>query len=319
MQKTKKIGFAEYILIAYATAFVFLPFIPMLDLNIRFGFESVIKTFPTNYLLYITPPAFYFFFRKNSTINEKEKLFYLTAVCATVTALMYKGLDSNITSLTYTFAAIVLLSAIFINLNEFTNMAVLLSGLMIFKSATSFIFAAYIPVLLLLFVKYSIRKNSGDDKKISGYVLFGYLYIIVLAAILVFSGRATFEFPSAGYFSKKLADIFIYILGVALVAAACAMTVFRTIPVIRNNSILQKTAIITSSVYPFLLTATGFFSNIISTGIKNTILLSLIICIAENIQLSIICKDSAKPLIPEKLSNPVCGTVAAILFLFFCA
>lgn len=314
MKIFRKSGLAEYITLTYCIAFAILPFTVFSTENIEHALNCVFRTFPTNYLLYISPVALFFFLKK-SEIEEKDKLRFLVFFDTAVITLFYSALQMNSGSMLFTFVAIIMLSLICININEFTGALALLPGILLPKLGTEFIFAAFLPILAILVIRYC--GNRKQTEKSSSLLPFAYLYTIVLAAILFISGKITFSQNSVIILTANFNQILRLICGMAILVAASTLFILRNSTIIKNGTIAEKSAIIFIAVYPLAVSIANCFVNLISTDTFAVILCALVMYTAANIQINITYKNKAAQLIPAKAENMAFSIAAVLIFCVF--
>ena len=314
MKSKNKISLSGYITLTFCVAVATLPFLALGGSNVADGFRCTFVTFPTNYLLYIAPVVLYFFLKKRN-IAEKDNALILSAICPVIVVILHNAIQTNRNDIFFTLVATVVLAVVIININDSAANIVLLSGLIVLLSPTAYVFATYIPVLLLIFISVT-AKNNQENKKLR-FLFFAYLYIPVLILILFFAKKISFNIhPSYINFSntKSMTELF---SGMALLIIAAVMFIIRVIPIIKKGTVTQKLSLIIFAVYPFAIAVMNCFFNIISSAISNAILLSLIMYITGNIQISLSYKDNL-PLIPQKIKNPVCLSAVLLIFCSFC-
>ena len=313
MTSKKKTGFPEYITTTFYVALFSLPFLFLGGSNIADGFRCTFLTFPTNYLFYISPAILYLFLKKTD-ISQNDRIFYLIATDSILVVVMFKALQTNRSDIFLTFFAMIILCVICININNAFSNLILLSGLLVLKNPVSYLFAVYIPILLLIMI-YTFADNRTEIKK-SKFLFFTYIYIPVLIAILFFAKKISFNIHSA-YINfnntKSLIELF---SGMLLLLIGCVVFIIRFLPVIKNGKLTEKISLILFAVYPLAIAVLNCFFMLVSSEMSHAILLSLLIYITGNIQLSVTCKTGISPLLPQKLRNTV-SLIAVILI--FCA
>ena len=220
-------------------------------------------------------------------------------------------------------SAMLVLSVICMNTkNTVVQALILLPGLLTIKTGTPYLFATYIPVLMLLIIQHCGKKpdntEEGKEKKQIPFVLTAYLYIIVAVAIFMIAGKLELTaLPASNYF-YNLTYIFSFAAGCTLIIAAAVLFIIRAMPVIKNGKIAEKVCIVIFAVYPVILTAVSFFINIVSNDVKKIMLLSLFIYIMGNIQLQLTHGENIPPILPEKCNKSLWAVVAVVIFCAFC-
>ncbi len=314
MKSKKLLGMPEYITLTFYVAFLTLPFLSFGGSNIADSFYCTFTTFPTNYLLYIAPAAVYFFLKK-SDLAEKEKTLYILLFDTVTVVIMHRALQTNRGSIFFTLIAIIVFCVIFINMNNILANILLLSGLLVFKDPVAYIFAAYIPVLLLIMI-YSFGKNKEKGKK-SNFLLYTYMYISVLIIILYIAKKIEFIIQPAFLNLRTVYNVVKFISGLLLLILCSALFIIRALPVIKNGKITEKLSIILFAVYPIVISVINCFFIITSSQPMHTFLLAVIMFVMGNIHLSAIYGEEVNPIIPQKLNNPVLLMLPVIIFCTF--
>ncbi len=322
MIKKIRLEASEYITLTFYLGFLLLPFIFNEGISIKEGFLHTFAVFPTNYLLYITPAVLWFFLRKTD-FSKKDTTEILLAYDSVILVTMYTALSENRNTVFFSLCAIIVLSVVCINTNKYVSALTLLPGLLLFRFGTAYIFASYIPVLLLFIINHFGKKTTEtenkSDKKDLPFVLIAYLYITVLTAILILSGKLEFTILPASNYFFNLRYIFCFSAATVLVLSASVLFVVRALPRIKNGNIAEKISMLLFAIYPVAILAISFFFNIVaSSDIKNVFLLAFLIYISGNVQLSLTYGENIRGFIPEKLRTPVWAIIAVFLFCTFC-
>lgn len=320
MKKVKEFAWAEHLLVAFYIGLFAIPVITHNGYTLSRTFALLFKTFPTNYLLYLTPVAFYVFFKKND-ISKQEKTVFSLFLNLILLLLINFEFTASSANYFYTTIAILVLSVILININDLTTSLTLLPGLFITKLGLAYIFAAYIPVLFLIMIKtgeFQTESNEKTERNLSHILLFAYLYTSVLTAILLYKKRIPLNITPIKP-NLALADDYINIIaGVILLFAACVLFIIRAFPVIRNGNITEKISIIFAAIYPLFFAVLGSFYSLISYNFKTGFTIALLMYVMNNIQLGITYKENVGDVIPKKLNNTGFIITAVILFCSFC-
>lgn len=317
MKKIKASGWAEYITATFYICFLVMPVIVSGGFNITQTLSSEFKTFPANYLLYITPAVLHVFIKK-SVIAENEKTMFLLFADILMLYLMYNEVAYNSSRCLFAIIAIIVLSLMCINVNELTAALTLLPGLLLTKLGIGYIFAAYIPVLLLMLLKNCRTTDNKNKNKASGFMVLAYLYIALLAVVLIFTKRITFYAIPVNHDFTRISFLLNFAAGVLLVTAACVMFIIRAVPLIKNAGIKERLILILFAVYPLIFAAAGFFIDLISNNFKSVFVTSLIIYAVGNIQLSLTHSDKVGAVIPEKIKTTDFVALSAAIFCAFC-
>lgn len=315
MKTNKKTDLSAYVTLTFCIALLTLPFLALGGSNIADGFRCTFVTFPANYLLYIAPVLMYIFLKKKE-FTEKDSVMILSALGSVIIVLMHSAIQTNRSGVFFTLVAVIILAVIIININDTVANAVLLSGLIVLLSPTSYIFAVYIPVLLLIILQ-TASKTKTDSKKQS-FLFFAYLYIPVLILILLFTKKISFIFHPAYINLNNTKSLIELSSGMLLLLISAVTLTIRVLPVIKNGKTMQKLSLILFAVYPFAIAVFNCIFILTSSEIKHAILLSLVMYIAGNIQISASYKENDLPLIPEKLNNTVCLFAVILIFCTFC-
>lgn len=320
MKKEKNFAWAEHLIVAFFLALFATPTLIHNGYNLSSTFPLLLKTFPTNYLMYLAPVAFYIFFKKKE-IPKQEKIVSSLFINFFIFLLIYFEFTTSSENYFYTTIAILVLSVILININDLTASLTLLPGLFVTKLGLVYIFAAYIPVLFLMMIKtgeFQTESNEKAEKKLSHVLLFAYLYTSVLTAILLYKKRIPLDITSIKP-NLALADDYInMIAGIILLLAACVLFIIRSIPVIRNGKFTEITSLILSAIYPLFFAALGAFYSLISYNFRTVFTIALLMYVMNNIQLGITYKDKVGNIIPDKLRNTGFFITVAVIFCAFC-
>lgn len=320
MKKVKEFAWAEHLLIAFYIGLFATPVIVHNGYNLDHTFALLFRTLPTNYLLYLAPVAFYIFFKKKE-LSKQEKTVSLLFTNFFIFLLIYFEFTTSAENYFYTTIAILVLSVIFININDLTTSLTLLPGLFITKLGLVYIFAAYIPVLFLMMIKTGELQTESKEKserKLSHVLLFAYLYTSVLTAILLYKKRIPLNITAIKP-NLALADDYInMIAGAILLLAVCVLFIVRSMPVIKNGNITEKISIIFAAIYPLFFAALGSFYSLISYNFKTGFTIALLIYVMNNIQLSITYKNIVGDIIPKKINNTGFIITGVIIFCSFC-
>lgn len=318
MKKIKKFAWAEYLLIAFYFGLFAIPFVIRNGYNLDYTIPLLLKTFPTNYFLYFTPIALYYFFQKKKAINQTESISINLIINTLLIHLLYLELFATASKYyIYTTIAILVLSVVFINTNDFVASFTLLPGLFVKQLGLAYIFTAYIPVLFLMMIKTRASQSESDEKSeknLSFALLFAYLYTSVLTAILLLKHKIPLSVESIKPLLERSDDYINLISGIILIFAAFILFIIRAMPVIRKNAVTEKIAVIFAAVYPLCFAVMSSFCSLISYNFKTGFTLALLMYVINNIQLGITYKDTVGGIIPEKFARTEFFITAVILF-----
>ncbi len=314
MKSKKILGFPEYITITFYIAFLTLPFLSFGGSNIADGFHCTFVTFPTNYLLYIAPAAMYFFLKK-SDIEENDKTLYILLFDAVTVVTMYRAIQTNRGTVFFTFIATIIFCVILLNTNNMLANILLFSVLLVFKAPLSYIFASYIPVLLLIMI-YSFGKKEEKEKK-SNFLLYTYLYMPVLIVILYIAKKIQIYNHSSFLNLSNIHNKVEIIAGMLIPIICSALFTVRALPVIKNGKFTEKLSIILFAVYPVAISVINCFFIITTSEPMHTFLLAVIMFIMGNILLSVIYGEKVNRIIPQKLNNTACIILMMAIFCTF--
>ncbi len=315
MKSETKTGLSAYITLTFYIAFFTLPFLALGGSNIADGFRCTFVTYPTNYLLY-TVPAFMYFFLKKKDFSEKDRTLILSALCSVLIVILHSAVQTNRSGKFFTLVATVILAVIIININDTFANAVLLTGFIVLLSPTAFLFATYIPVLLLIMIRSSAKSDTEGKKH--GFLFFAYLYIPVLILILSVTKKISFIIHPAYINFSNTKYMIELISGMLLLLTAAVVFIIRVLPVIKSGKTVQKLSLILFAVYPFAIAVFNCIFMLVSSDISHVILLSLIMYITGNIQFSVSYNKNMIPLIPQKFNNHVCLIAVLLVFCSFC-
>ena len=317
MKTIRKPDMMQSITLVFYICLALMPFFVSGGYQITHTLKNMFAVFPTNLLIYITPVLLYLSVRKNGC-DEREKSAFLLICDTLVTVLMYSALNMNGYTMTFSLAALLILSFLCINADDLISMAVLLPGILLFKLGTEFIFACYIPILLLILLKTTKSKNSAEkDNNKSSFLPFAYLYISVLAVILLISGKITFgtDIPMQPVSGRTtVANL---VSGFILAFIGCAVFLIRAIHATKR-SFFQTITVILFAVYPLAIIVTNLFFPIVSPAPYIAIIFALIIYTVGNAQLSVTYGDKA-PVFSAKIPFYPIAMTLALLFCFFVA
>ena len=307
-------GLSGYITLTFYIALITLPFLALSGSNIADGFRCTFVTFPTNYLLYIAPAALFFFLKK-SDIAESDRILYLAAFDMVTVVIMHSAVQTNRSDVFFTLVATVIIALIIININDAVANIVLLSGFLVLRSPTAYIFAVYIPVLLLIMIQTFSKTETTEKKK--HFLFFTYLYIPVPVLILFFAKKISFNIHPVNINFSIEKNIIELISGMALLIVAAVVFIIRVLPVIKRGKITEKISMILFSVYPLAMSVLNCIFILAESQFSHAILLSLVMYIAGNIQVSL-SYGKELPIIPEKMNNPICFIAVLLIFCSFC-
>ncbi len=317
MKTIRKPDMMLSITLVFYICLVIMPFFISGGFQMSLALENMFRVFPVNLLVYVTPAVLYFAVRKND-FGKNEKSAFLLICDTLLTTLMYSAVSLNGFTVTFSLAALIILSFLSINADDIISMAVLLPGILLFKLGTEFIFACYIPILLLLLLKTAKSKNSAEkDNNKSSFLPFAYLYISVLAVILLISGKITpgTDIPLQPVSGRTtVANL---VSGIILALAGCALFLIRSINATKG-SFFQTITVILFAVYPLAVIVTNLFFPIVSPASYIAIIFALIIYTVGNAQLSVTYGDKA-PVLSAKIPFYPLAMTLAVLFCFFVA
>ncbi|MBQ7962775.1 MAG: hypothetical protein IJ289_09275 [Clostridia bacterium] len=318
MKTIRKPDMLQSITIVFCICLAVMPFFVSGGYKITHTLKDMFAVFPTNLLIYITPALLYFSVRKNGC-DEKEKSAFLLICDTLVTVLMYSALSMNGYTMTFSLAALLILSFLCINADDMISMAVLLPGILLFKLGTEFIFACYIPILLLLLLKTAeSRKDKDKNKTGASFLPFAYLYISVLAVILLISGKISLKTDMPLQSFSDRSAIINLVSGIILILIACILFIIRAIPTTKGN-IPQTITVTAFALYPVAVVFANCFFPLISSAPRVAVIFSLITYAVGNAQLSLTFREKAPPLLPEKLPFLPFAATVSVLFCFFIA
>lgn len=320
VKKVKNFEWAEHLLIAFYIGLFAIPAITHNGYNLEYTIPLLFKTFPTNYLLYFVPVAFYVFFKKND-ISKQEKTVSSLFLNFFSLLFIYTGFTASSANYFYTTIAILALSVIFININDITASLTLLPGLFITKLGLAYIFTAYIPVLFLMMIKtgeFQTETNEKTERNLSHVLLFAYLYTSVLTAILLYKKKIPLNITAINPHLALADDYINMIAGIILILTACVLFIIRAFPVIRKGNITETISIILAAIYPLFFAVISSFYSLISYNFKTGFAITLLMYVLYNIQLSITYKNTVGGIMPEKLNNSAVVITAAVLLCSFC-
>lgn len=304
-----------YITATFYVAFAVMPFFVFGGYNIPEAFTSMFDTFPTNMFLYAVPAVFYLFIKKTN-LSDTDKAIFTLCFDTSIIVLLYTALMQSRNTTLFSCIAFLILSVICINTNELLSALILLPGLLLFRLGLTYIFAAYIPVLFLLIMKYSASRKK--EKSNPPFLLAAFLYITVLTAILLFSKKISPDYIHTSHNFTRASYSLNFAAGCVIIAGLCALFIARAVPILRNGNIAEKLAVIFTAVYPVIIIAISFFYNIISNEIKIVFTLCIMIMLCANLQLSLTYNDSVKPFITNKMKNSGTAILTAVIFCTFC-
>ena len=315
MKSIKKPDMMLSITIVFYICLAVMPFFISGGFQITHTLESMLRGFPTNLLLYVTPAVMYFSVKK-ADCDKNEKSAFLLICDTLLTVLMYSSLNLNGFTVTFSLAALIILSFLCINAADIISTAALLPGILIFKLGTEFIFACYIPILLLLLLKRTENGTEEEkDKKISAFLPFAYLYISVLAIILFVAGKITLGTSTPLQSISGRTETAKAISGIILTVIACILFLIRAIPVMKGNLIKTVTAVL-FAVHPVAMVVTNLFFPLVSPEAFVSIIFALIIYTVGNAQLSVTYGKKA-PVLPSHIPFYPFAMTLSVLFLFF--
>lgn len=318
MKKIRKPDMLQSITLASYISIAVLPFVLSYSYQPKILFSNLFLVSPVNLLIYVTPVLLYFAIKK-ADLSEKEKTANLIITDTLLITLIYSAHTLNIHTTTFALAALLILSFLCINAGDAISMAVLIPGILIIKLGIGFIFACYIPILLLIFLRTEKNEKNPDAKnKTSSFLPFAYLYISVLAAILIASGRfdTATQMPLQQVAGRN--ETLNIISGVILSVVACTVFLARAIPATKGSSLKTVIAII-YAFYPLGVIIFNLFLPVISHLPFVAVFFALIIYTIGNIQLSLTYKEKAPSALPAKIPFYPFAITTAVLFLFFIA
>lgn len=322
MKKEKNFAWTEHLLVAFYISLFATPVLIHNGYNLDYTIPLLFKTFPTNYLLYLTPIAFYLFLKKKKEFKKNESIHIILFVNILLFYFLYTAFLATASNYyLYTTIAILVLSVILININDITASLTLLPGLFITKLGLVYIFATYVPVLFLIMIKTGdLRTESSEkaERKLSHVLLFAYLYTSVLTAILLYKKKIPLDILAIKP-NLALADDYINIIaGVILLLTACVLFIARSVPVIKNSNITEKISIIFAAIYPLFFAFFCSIYSLISYNFKTAFTIALLMYVVYNVQLRITYKDKVGDIIPKKFEKTGFLITAVILFCSFC-
>ena len=318
MKKIRKPDMLLSITLGFYISIAVLPFVLSYSFQLKDTLGNMFIVFPVNLLVYATPAVLYLATKKTN-LSVKEKTANLIIIDTLLITLIYSALDLNTHTTIFSLAALLILSFLCINAGDTISMAVLIPGILIIKLGIGFIFACYIPILLLLFLRTEKSAENIEAKNKKPYFLpFAYLYISVLAIILFAAGRFNTDSQVPLQPVTGITETINVISGIILSVIACAVFLARAIPSTKGNSSKTVTAII-YAVYPLVIIITNLFLPVVSYKPFVSIIFALITYTLGNIQLSLTYKEKAPSALPAKIPFYPFAITTAVLFLFFIA
>ena len=261
-----------------------------------------------NYIILLCPVIMQLFLSRKITENETFPL--LSLLYTTMLILIHTEFSRANATLFFASVAILLLSAVCINAGQPFASLVLIPGLFLRQFGTGYIFMCYIPVLLMLLTK--TAQTEKDDKKPFLFTVGAYLYAVIFAVILFAKGNLRISLSPVEFRSSPV-EITKLVAGIILVLIACVMFIIRTLPVIRNGNLLLKLSTVLFAVFPVAGCIISLMTGIISASYTTVILVTILIYIAGNINIS--ANNPGLPLLPEKRGFilGLCGAAMCIL------
>lgn len=299
-----------YITLSFYTGFLFLPlFISAVP---DFGnILSMLTSFALpNYLILLCPVLLTIILSKKA--NEKDTSVLLTFTYAVLLPLTFFEFVKGGATLFFVTVAVLLLSAVCINAGQPFASLVLIPGLFLRQLGTGYIAITYIPVLLLLLM--TCARAEKEEKKSLFLTAGAYLYAVIFAVILFVKGKHTVSFSPVD-FSFGAVETAKLVAGCILVLTACVLFIIRTIPLMKNGSVLFRISTVLFAAYPVAGCIFSCLTGIVSTRPETVFLVTLLIYITGNINISLQDKE-ALPVLPEKSGRMIlllCCTAMCML------
>lgn len=299
-----------YITLSFYTGFLFLPLFISAVPDFR-NILSMLTSFTLpNYLILLCPVLLTIILTKKA--NEKDTSVLLTFTYAVLLPLTFFEFIKGGTTLFFVTVAVLLLSAVCINAGQPFASLVLIPGLFLRSFGTGYIFMCYIPVMLMLVMKLS--RAEREEKKSLMFTVGAYLYTVIFAGILFARNNLRISFSPVEFYPTPTEKAKL-IAGILLVTAACVSFIIRTLPLMKNGSVLFRLSTVLFSLFPLAGCITGLLTGIISSHFPVVFLVTTLIYITGNINISLSDK-SAPPVLPEKHSHillGICGAAMCIL------
>ncbi len=252
-----------------------------------------------NYIILLCPVILTISLRRKTTENDTFILLAFTYSVLFI-LLFFEFVKSGAT-LFFVSVALLILSAICINVGQPFASLVLLPGLFLRQLGTGYIAITYIPVLLLLLMNYF--RAEKEEKKSLLLTAGAYLYAVIFAVLLFIKGKLTVTFSPVA-FSFGAIETAKLVAGSILVLAACVLFIIRTIPLMKNASALYRISTVVFAVYPVAGCIFSCLTGIVSTRPETVFLVTLLIYITGNINISLQTKE-ALPVLPEKSGSMI--------------
>lgn len=290
--------------ISFFIGFTFMPFFIPSFSDTGAAYSIIMSWGLTNLLLISCPVILAVYIHRKTTENMSFTLLLFTYVLLLL--IIYTDFCTVQVTLLFSSVALLILSAICINAGQPFASLVLLPGLFLRSLGTGYIFICYIPVLLMLMMKLS--RAEKEEKKSLIFTVGAYLYAVIFAVLLFIKGKLTVTFSPVD-FSFGAIETAKLVAGSILVLTACAMFIIRTIPLMKNASALYRISTVLFAVYPVAGCIFSCLTGIVSTRPETVFLVTLLIYITGNINISLQTKE-APSVLPRKNGN--------IILLFCC-
>lgn len=299
-----------YITLSFYASLLFLPLFISSVNDLKNIFSTLVFFSQQNYIILLCPVILTIILSKKTTANDSSVL--LTFTYSVLILLVFFEFIRGGTTLFFTAVAILLLSAVCINAGQPFASLVLIPGLFLRQLGAGYIVIAYIPILLLLLINYS--RAEKEEKKSLLLTAGAYFYAVIFAVLLFIKGKLTVTFSPVD-FSFGAIETAKIVAGSILVLAACVLFIIRTIPLMKNASALYRISTVLFAVYPVAGCIFSCLTGIISSRPETVFLVTLLIYITGNINISLQDKE-ALPVLPEKRRNIIlllCCTAMCML------
>lgn len=313
MKKLKAFINNAGITMAFYVALLIMPALVFSGSDYSEHLAAQLNTHLPNYIFYVFPVLLTIFAKKKMSQQDSAmSQIFIYSLAAIAVATEYHSAPMTYF---YTIISILVLSVVCMNINNnIVQALILVPGLFISRLGIGYLFVAYIPVLLMMFMQVTaVSEEEKAEKKTLWLIFGGYLYAAVFALILIIRHRLAFDPQPVNLNLSSVNHIIIFAAGLLLVLTACVLFIIRALPLIRNGSALQKISICLFAVYPLIYTATALTKTVISSQPVTVFMTALLIYVSGNINLSGIYKDNAGPVMPQKYRNIIFGFAAAAL------
>lgn len=290
--------------ISFFIGFTFMPFFIPSFSDTGTAYSIIGSWGFTNLLLILCPVLLAVFMSRKTTENESFTLLSFTYIVLLL--IIYTDFGTAQATLLFNSVTLLLLSVICINAGQPVTSLVLIPGLFLRSLGTGYLLICYVPVLLMLAMNFS--RSGKEEKKSLILILGAYLYTVVFAVLLFAKGKLTVSLSPVKPDTSAV-DVLHCTAGCLLAVTCCILFIIRVLPSMKKGSVLFRLSAVLFALFPVAGGVAGFLTGIISSRPETVFLVTLLIYITGNINISLQTKE-APSVLPRKNGN--------IILLFCC-